>query len=80
MKETNLTEFRENLRDYYVLAASGKEVVKVTNRKSKNGDAVLISAELYDEFERFRRFRAYSERLAELDNRVRQLEEKYDEK
>lgn len=50
MKEVNLTEFREQLRQYYELAASNREAVRITNRKSPYDGAILISYQQYKDY------------------------------
>ena len=48
MEEVKLTAFRDNAREYFKLAVESNIPIRITNRKNKNGDAVLISAEEYE--------------------------------
>lgn len=80
MKEVNLTEFREMLKQYYELAASGREVVRITNRKSPYDDAVLISVRQYDEYQDFERMIKYCDFIIKNFDNGSQPKEIEDEK
>lgn len=87
MDEVNLTDFRGNIRRYYDLVLETGTPLKITNRKNKKGDAVLISAEEYERLlsapvegkvnvssDMESRLAAYMRSLSELTKRVERLE------
>ena len=87
MDEVNLTDFRGNIRRYYDLVLETGTPLKITNRKNKKGDAVLISAEEYERLlsapvdgkanvssDMEYRLAAYMRSLSELTKRVERLE------
>ena len=80
MKEVNLTEFREMLKQYYELAASGREVVRISNRKSPYDDAVLISVRQYEEYKDFERMIKYCNFIIQNFDNGSQTKEIEDEK